>query len=204
METNGIPGGVQPAGDSTGLLAEFGRWLGRERGLSPVSAQCYSKQSKAVPGLDRRGRGGQRPGRGKGDRVHGGLGAGSQHVDGEGNGDVAAVVPAIRPRHRPDGRPAGGRPSVACGGRPSLPRGMKATEIDRLLARRLRPGHGDGPAGLRDLVAAGPAGPAGAEAAGLQIGDIDWRAGEITVTGKGSKTERLPLPARPGRPWPLG
>ena len=47
METNTAPGGVQPAGDSTALLAEFGRWLGRERGLSPVSVQCYSKQSKA-------------------------------------------------------------------------------------------------------------------------------------------------------------
>ncbi len=41
METNTAPGGVPPAGDSTALLAEFGRWLGRERGLSPVSVQCY-------------------------------------------------------------------------------------------------------------------------------------------------------------------
>src|SRR5260370_12156546 len=47
METNAAAGGCQPAGDSTALLAEFGRWLGRERGLSPVSVQCYSKQSKA-------------------------------------------------------------------------------------------------------------------------------------------------------------
>ena len=38
----------------------------------------------------------------------------------------------------------------------------------------------------------------GAEAAGLQLGDIDWRAGEIAVTGKGSRTERLPLPAPAG------
>ena len=29
METNTAPGGVQPAGDSAGLLAEFGAWLGR-------------------------------------------------------------------------------------------------------------------------------------------------------------------------------
>ena len=34
--------------------------------------------------------------------------AGPQHVDGEGDGDVAAGVPAVRPRDRPDGRPAGG------------------------------------------------------------------------------------------------
>src|SRR5262249_20668808 len=38
----------------------------------------------------------------------------------------------------------------------------------------------------------------GAEAAGLQLGDIDWRGGEIAVTGKGSRTERPPPPAPAG------
>ncbi len=32
------------------------------------------------------------------------------------------------------------------------------------------------------------------EAAGLRLDDIDWRSGEITVRGKGSRHERLPLP----------
>ena len=32
------------------------------------------------------------------------------------------------------------------------------------------------------------------EAAGLRLDDIDWRAGEITVRGKGNRHERLPLP----------
>ena len=46
----------------TALLAEFRRWLDRERGLSPVSVRCYSKQAMyflaaiggpgAVSGLD--------------------------------------------------------------------------------------------------------------------------------------------------------
>ena len=44
METDAGPGCVQP---DVALLAEFRSWLGRERGLSPVSVQCYSKQSKA-------------------------------------------------------------------------------------------------------------------------------------------------------------
>ena len=37
------------AGDKAGraLLAEFCTWLDRERGLSPVSVRCYSKQAKA-------------------------------------------------------------------------------------------------------------------------------------------------------------
>ncbi len=32
------------------------------------------------------------------------------------------------------------------------------------------------------------------EVAGLRLDDIDWRAGELTVRGKGSRTEQLPLP----------
>ena len=36
------------------------------------------------------------------------------------------------------------------------------------------------------------------EVAGLKLEDIDWRRGEITVTGKGNRTERLPLPADVG------
>jgi integrase/recombinase XerD len=51
------------------------------------------------------------------------------------------------------------------------------------------------------------------EVAALRLDDIDWRAGEITVRGKGSRAERLPLPAgageavaayvRDGRPEPF-
>jgi site-specific recombinase XerD len=51
------------------------------------------------------------------------------------------------------------------------------------------------------------------EVAGLTLDDIGWRAGEITVTGKGRRSERLPLPAdageavasylRDGRPEPF-
>ena len=36
------------------------------------------------------------------------------------------------------------------------------------------------------------------EAAALRLDDIDWRAGEITVHGKGRRDERLPLPADVG------
>jgi integrase/recombinase XerD len=36
------------------------------------------------------------------------------------------------------------------------------------------------------------------EVAALRLGDIDWRAGELLVRGKGSRQERLPLPADVG------
>src|SRR5229473_341057 len=74
---HGASGGVrQVAGPGTGPVA----------GVGAVLFQAV----EGVPDLDRRGRGGQRPGRGQGDRVHGGLDGGTQHVDGEGDGDVAA------------------------------------------------------------------------------------------------------------------
>ena len=51
------------------------------------------------------------------------------------------------------------------------------------------------------------------EVAALALDDIDWRAGEITVHGKGRRSERLPLPTdageavaaylRGGRPEPF-
>lgn len=37
-----------------------------------------------------------------------------------------------------------------------------------------------------------------AEVAGLVLSDLDWRAGELSVRGKGRRTDRLPLPADVG------
>jgi integrase/recombinase XerD len=37
------------------------------------------------------------------------------------------------------------------------------------------------------------------EVAGLTLDDIDWRAGELVVRGKGSRVDRLPLPADVGQ-----
>jgi hypothetical protein len=36
------------------------------------------------------------------------------------------------------------------------------------------------------------------EVAALELDDIDWRAAELTIVGKGKRVERLPLPAEPG------
>jgi integrase/recombinase XerD len=37
------------------------------------------------------------------------------------------------------------------------------------------------------------------EVAMLRLEDVDWRAGEITVHGKGNRTDRLPLPVDVGQ-----
>jgi len=36
------------------------------------------------------------------------------------------------------------------------------------------------------------------EVARLELGDVDWRAGELVVRGKGRRQDRLPLPAEAG------
>jgi integrase/recombinase XerD len=57
------------------------------------------------------------------------------------------------------------------------------------------------PVGRRDravLILLSRLGLRGQEVAGLELGDIDWRAGEVTISGKGNRKERLPLPADVG------
>ena len=198
METNVDPVGVQSAGDSAVLLAEFGMWLGRERGLSPVTVRCYSKQAKyflAAAG---------------GPEAVGSLDAGKVTVFMvDWSRDCAtesakAMVTSLRAFLRfahATGRTAvplaGAVPAVASWRLSGLPRGLKAAEIEMLLAGCDR----GTAAGLRDhavLSLLARLGLRGAEAAGLRLDDIDWRAGEIAVTGKGSRTERLPLPAPAG------
>ena len=162
--------------DSAVLLAGFRMWLDRERGLSPVSVCCYSKQAKyflaAVGG----------PG------AVSGLGAGKvtafmvEHSRDRNTWSAKAMVTSLRSFLRfahATGRTAvslaGAVPAVASWRLAPLPRALPAAETARLLA-----------------------GCGRETAAGLRLGDIDWRAGEIAVTGKGSRTERLPLPAPAG------
>jgi integrase/recombinase XerD len=81
--------------------------------------------------------------------------------------------------------------------RSPLPKGISRADARALLAScdRRRP------AGRRDyavLVTLLRLGLRASEAAALTLEDIDWRAGEITVHGKGRRDERLPLPADAG------
>jgi integrase/recombinase XerD len=184
--------------DSAVLLAEFRAWLDRERGLSPVSVRCYSKQAKyflaavggpaAVSGLDA-----------------GKVTAFMVDYSKDRNGwSAKAMVTSLRAFLRfahATGRTAvplaGAVPAVASWRLSALPRGLSQAEIGRLLAGCDR----ETAAGLRDyavLSLLARLGLRGAEAAGLRLDDIDWRAGEIAVTGKGSRTEGLPLPAPAG------
>lgn len=87
-------------------------------------------------------------------------------------------------------------PSVAGARFTSLPRGLDAATVRGLLAAAAT-----GSAGRRDvaiLTLQVRLGLRASEISGMRLADIGWRAGELTVHGKGGRTERLPLPADVG------
>jgi site-specific recombinase XerD len=89
--------------------------------------------------------------------------------------------------------PSAARWSVA-----GLPQGLTAAEVKALLASCDRATA----TGRRDyaiLVVLVRLGLRAAEVAALRLDDIDWRAGQIVVRGKGHTEERLPLPADVGK-----
>ncbi len=81
--------------------------------------------------------------------------------------------------------------------RSELPQGIAKSDADALLAscdRRT-------PIGRRDyalIIILLRLGLRRGEVARLKLGDIDWRAGELVVAGKGGRLDRLPLPGDVG------
>lgn len=102
------------------------------------------------------------------------------HVAGHGPGPLASAVPAV----------AGRRGA-------SLPRALPTAHVRLLLAscdRRRAVGRRD----FAILTLLARLGLRAGEVAALELGDVDWRAGELVVRGKGRREERLPLPVDVG------
>jgi site-specific recombinase XerD len=81
--------------------------------------------------------------------------------------------------------------------RSSLPRGITSADANALLAscdRRTALGRRD----YALLVTLLRLGLRRAEVAGMRLDDIDWRAGELVVRGKGAREDRLPVPVEVG------
>jgi site-specific recombinase XerD len=102
------------------------------------------------------------------------------HVDGFTPGPLVEAVPSV----------AGWRLS-------SLPKALASPEVARLLRscdRRTSIGRRD----FAILMLLSRLGLRAGEVARLTVGDIDWRAGELVVRGKGAREDRLPLPVDVG------
>ena len=105
------------------------------------------------------------------------------HLEGIVDQSLAAAVPSVVGRHRI-----------------GLPKGLEPQRIERLLAscdRRTRIGRRD----FAILVGLVRLGLRIGEMARLALGDIDWRAGEVAIHGKGTRVDRLPLPVDVGEAW---
>jgi site-specific recombinase XerD len=88
-------------------------------------------------------------------------------------------------------------PSVARWKLAGLPKALLAGQVEALLAS-CDPATAVGQRDTAILTVLSRLGLRVGEVAGLRLQDIDWRNGELVVTGKGSRSERLPLPSDVG------
>lgn len=185
-----------------GLLAEFGVYLFQERGLAEATVSNHEGAARLF--LDRRC------------RDHGGELAladlNAQDValfvlaecPARSIGSAKILITGLRSLLRflhVSGRvpvalcPA--VPAVAGWRGAALPQGLPPGQVRRLLTgcdRRRRMGRRD----FAILMLLARLGLRAGEVAALELDDIDWRAGELIIQGKGRRRERLPLPSDVG------
>lgn len=92
----------------------------------------------------------------------------------------------------------GAVPSTASWRLSGLPRALEPEQLQALLGSCER----QSSTGRRDyaiLTVLARLGMRAGEVAALQLEDVDWRAGELMVVGKGRRSERLPLPVDVGK-----
>jgi site-specific recombinase XerD len=80
----------------------------------------------------------------------------------------------------------------------SLPRALDGDQVNGMLSSCDR----ETVAGRRDyavLMLLARLGLRACEVAALELGDVDWRVGELLVRGKGNRVERLPIPTEVGQ-----
>ena len=179
------------------LLAEFAGYLTQQRGLSPASVTTYLRHARPfLAGLDA-----------PLGTALAGLSAAqvtgfmTGHCSQWGSGTAQATVTALRSLlrflHAAGHVPvalAAAVPPVARWKLASLPADVSPDHVAAVLAscdRRSASGRRD----YAILMLLSRLGLRAGEAAAIELGDIDWQAGHITVRGKGRRTETLPLPA---------
>jgi integrase/recombinase XerD len=177
------------------LLGDYRGYLLRERGMAAGSVQGYESAARRF--LSKRARGGEleleglvaaeitrfvhsecRDGHVRGAKILVSALRSLLHylyLEGRTARQLASVVPAV----------AGWRAS-------SLPQGLEPEQVARLLAicdRRTAVGSRD----YAILLLLVRLGLRAQEVTSLDLEDLDWRAGEVVVRGKGRREERLPL-----------
>lgn len=183
------------------LLARYGRYLVDERGLAPLTVKRYERMARVFL-TERSSRVG---------------GTGAEGLDaaevlallretvarlsvGSAKREAADLRSLLRFLYRDGiiGTDLGAAlPPVAGWRDTAVPPRLQPGEVAALLDSCDR----DQPGGMRDfaiLVVLARLGLRSGEVAGLQLDDIEWRAGEMIVRGKARREDRLPLPADVG------
>jgi site-specific recombinase XerD len=179
------------------LLADYHEYLAVERGLTADTIEGYVLAVR--PFLDGRLRDGD-------DLDLAGLGAADvvafvvARCPAQSRGAAKMTVTALRSllgflhlRGLVSGPLADAVPSSASWRLSGLPRALEPEQLQALLASCDR----DTATGRRDyavLVMLARLGLRAGEVAALGLEDVDWRAGELRIAGKGRRAERLPLP----------
>jgi site-specific recombinase XerC len=184
------------------LLVEFGGWLDRQRGLAPITVHNYCWHAEqflaalpqpmqvSVSLLD------------AGTVVAFMVEYCRDRKTNSAKSMARSVRSFLRFAHatgRTSAELWGAVPSSSGWHLASLPRSVPAADLEHLLAVAARSRFT--PTDRRDyaiLLLLARLGLRRGEVAGLRLDHIDWRAGEITIAGKGSRVERLPLPVEPG------
>jgi site-specific recombinase XerD len=189
-----------PATPAEALLAEFSSYLAGERGLAAVTVRRYLRFARVLfAGLGITGEA-DLAAVTAADIAAFTVGQASRRNPADMQGLVTAVRSLLGFLHvtgRVTARLDAAVPSAPGRRAASLPRGIAPGQAAALLASCDR----DSAAGRRDyaiLTLLIRMGLRAGEVTRLTLDDIDWRAGEITVRGKGDDHARLPLPADVG------
>jgi integrase/recombinase XerD len=195
-----VPATVSPASPVELLVERYRGYLTVERGLAATTVRRYERVARQFLGavaapagvLDLAGLTAGQVGRfvlAEGGRCSPGS-AGNVvvalrsllrflHLAGLTDGGLAAAVPAVAPRPR------------------GLPRALEPGTVARLLGscdRRSGKGRRD----FAVLMVLSRLGLRAAEASAIELGDVDWRSGELLVRGKAGRRDRMPLPVDVG------
>jgi integrase/recombinase XerD len=190
------PERAAPAGAGGMLLGRYRAYLEAERGLAASTVRYCTDEARGFLA-------------GREDRL---AGLGAAEVSGfvaaecrrRNTGSAKILVTALRSLLRflvLEGLVTPGLqdavPAVAGWRGGGLPKALPDGQVAALLAACDR----DTATGRRDfavLVLLARLGLRACEVSALELGDIDWRAGTVTVRGKGRRDERLPLPSDVG------